>query len=76
MDHTWLMHLPGVKSHGRGTRHWNTNAMIEATAQAATMAFKKRHALKMVREGLIAVINMVIDNLARTKIRMVRIWLV
>lgn len=49
--------------------------MIDAAAQVPTTAFKKRHTLKIVRDGLIVVINMVIDNFARTKISMVKIWL-
>lgn len=48
---------------------------MEAAAQVPTTAFKKRHALKIARDGLIAVINKVIDILARTKTSMVKIWL-
>lgn len=48
---------------------------MDAPAQVTTTAFKKRHALKIFRDGLIAVINMVSDNFARTTTSTVKIWL-
>ena len=72
---TWLMHLPGAKSHGVGKSHWNANARTDDIVQRVMVARTARVDQRIILDGVTDVTSHEREILEKHNDRMTSIWL-